>query len=183
MFFKATVQLNAPRRLDLTIRRNDNPWRARFRLFDADGAPLDMRTYGAKLQLRLYGGMPGAPNLAVNVPVYSYLLGSDGTRRTFAAGERMVTRDAPGASDITMTDYGFDIAIEAADLIGIPAGWEIGEPLRLSYDILITTPSGDENAWFEGEAIVMDGVTRPFSQADRDRMYAVSYDFAAVLAA
>lgn len=179
MFFNATVQVNVPRRLDLTIRRNDNPWRARFRLFGADGSPLDMRLYRAQLQLRLFEGMPGIPNLAVSVPIYSYFLGSDGTRSTFSGGERWVTRDAPGASDINMTEYGFDVAIEAADILGVPRARDIGEPLQLSYDILITTPAGDENAWFEGQVNVRDGVTRPLSQDDRSAMYEAAYEYTA----
>jgi hypothetical protein len=177
MFFSANVEINAPRRLDLTIRRNDNPWRARFKMFDRHGSPLDMTGYGAKLQLRLYEGMPGIPNLALSVPIYSYFLDSLGNRRTFSLGERWVTRDAPGASDITMASYGFDVVIEAADILGIPSNWAIGEALRLSYDILITDPDGNENAWFEGEMRVRDGVTRPLSQDDRDAIYQASYEF------
>lgn len=170
MFFNATVQVNSPRRLPLTIRRNDNPWRAKFRLFDHMAAPLDMRAHRARLQLRLYKGMPGLPNLAVSTPIYSYWLGSDGIQRTFSGGETWVTRDARGLSDIVMTADGFDIAIDAKDILEVPVALAIGEPVRLSYDILVTTPAGDENAWFEGEATVLDGVTRPLTDADRDAL-------------
>ncbi len=76
-----------------------------------------------------------------------------------------------------MASYGFDVVIEAADILGIPSNWAIGEALRLSYDILITDPGGNENAWFEGEMRVRDGVTRPLSQDDRDAIYQASYEF------
>lgn len=183
MFFTALVETNAPRRLDLTIRRNDNPWRARFKLFNRDGSPLDMTAYSAKLQLRLYEGMQGLPNLAVSTPIYSYLIDSQGNRLTFSRGERWVSRDARGNSNVNMTTEGFDIGIDAQDIMFIPPGCAVGEPLRLNYDILVTTPAGDENAWFEGEAIVRDGVSRPLTDRDRDDLNAIAYEFTAGAAA
>ncbi|VVT17752.1 hypothetical protein SPHINGO391_450142 [Sphingomonas aurantiaca] len=78
-----------------------------------------------------------------------------------------------------MQEYGFDIAIEAADILEVPRNWEIGAPLRLQYDILITTPAGDENAWFEGDMILRDGVTRALSQDDRSAMYEAAFAFEA----
>ena len=168
MFLTRTVEINTAKRIDLVMRRNDSPWRARFRLTTADGTPLDMTGYGARMQLRLFEGMPGVPNLGISVPVYSYFLGSDGTRRTFKGGERWVSRDSPGGSEITMNADGFEVAIVAADILFIPPSFSIEVPMMLKYDIVIKTPAGDENAWFEGDLELRDGVSRPMTDADRD---------------
>lgn len=123
-----------PMKVDLTLRRNDNPFRQMFVFEDADGDVIDMSTHDARLQIRLLPGAAGDPLL-----------------------EALSTDVAP--TYLVMSADGVEIVITKADIATLPDASIEGRDAMLYYDLLITPPGGDENAWAEGRANVKPGVT------------------------
>ena len=123
-----------PTTLPLRMRRNDDPLRLRFNITDG-GVPVDMSSgYSAKLQVRDHAGDTGTPAFEANSA------SSSGTRIALSAG-------------------GFDLIIYRSSLSTSPVGSLPAESVELAYDILITTPAGDTNAWYVGTFTLEQGVT------------------------
>lgn len=124
-----------PMRIDLTMRRNDNAFRAAFAATsEATGADYDFTGHIARLEIRMRPGQAGAAKLSATSAA------SSGTRLAVTAGgiEFVATKSAIGS---------------------LPANPATGADLVLWYDLLVTPPGGDENAWFEGQVFLKAGVT------------------------
>jgi len=118
---------------DLTVRRNDNPFRATFEVTDESGDIIDFSSgFTARLEMRLYPGADGSPLVA------ALSSASSGTR-------------------LFMHSEGIDLIVVKADiphLIGV-----VGKDQTIRYDLLVQPSGGDENAWFEGAVTVKPGVS------------------------
>jgi len=123
-----------PMKVDLTLRRNDNPFRQTFVFEDEAGSAIDMSAHAGRLEVRLLPGADGAALLEVLSTELS------GTR-------------------LDMTADGVEIIVTKADIATLPDAAIEGRDAALYYDLLITPPGGDENAWSEGRANVKPGVT------------------------
>lgn len=153
-----------PHWLPLTLRRNDNPWRHRVNVMATPGVPLDMTGYRGRMQIRQYGGVPGDPMMALSVEQLSGFVDGNGAILTFRGGEQFASSDSANGSRIIFDDHGFEIMIAGADLVRFPSGNADQRTLLFSYDLLIQPPGGDENAWYEGDVLFREGVTRPYSR-------------------
>ncbi len=124
-----------PMKVPLTVRRNDNPFRAKIILVGEDGAPVpNMATHTARFQARLHGGAAGAAIFTATSAA------SSGTR-------------------LIMSADGIELVLTKSHLSGAPQPVERGGVAELLYDILVTSPAGDENAWIEGVITILPGVT------------------------
>lgn len=108
--------------------------------FDADGNavnPVDLTGYTFAMQVRLYGLAGGSALISL------------ATVTTSVQGIRIVDAEA-GQIEIRVTD---------ATLETLPAG-KAGAAVTFAYDLLLTDPSGFEQAYAYGDFIVQPGVTR-----------------------
>jgi hypothetical protein len=156
-------------RLDLTMRRNDNPWRRRFPVLThpitydgADGheheeqALIDTTGWSMRMQIRLYEGAAGDP--IVGLDLATYTTHSDGT--PFADGAPYsVGLSANGSGMEPGVGY-VDVFVRLGDLALLPRG-PVGEgPMMFAYDLMLQPPGGDENAWYTGLVMLHEGVTK-----------------------
>jgi len=110
--------------------------------FDAGGSAVgvqDLTGWSAALQVRLYGLAGGAPLIDL------------GTVATAVEGIRLVEPTA-GQIEVRITD---------ATLESLPTSGKAGATVTFSYDLLLTDPTGLEQAYAYGDFIVKPGVTRP----------------------
>lgn len=120
--------MNAP----LVLRRNDNPCRVTWVIYDGDTV-RDLSGVTARLHVRLYEGAAGAPLISAN---------------TGETTESHLVTDVGGVQGV----------FTKADILALPVG-RAGEDVVLHYDLLLTI-EGDENAYFYGSVTVPWGVTQ-----------------------
>jgi hypothetical protein len=109
--------------------------------FDAAGGavgPVNLTGYIFALQVRLYGLAGGSALISLT------------TVTTAIEGVRIV--DAAGGE--------IEIRITDATLETLPVSGKAGEAVTFSYDLLLTDPTGLEQAYAHGDFIVQPGVTR-----------------------
>ena len=109
--------------------------------FDSAGVASgiqDLTGWTAALQVRLYGLAGGAALISL------------ATVTTAIEGIRLVEPTA-GQMEIRITD---------ATLETLPASGKAGASVTFSYDLLLTDPTGLEQAYAYGDFIVQPGVTR-----------------------
>lgn len=109
--------------------------------FTVDDLPYDLTGWVGRLQARLYGAQEGAALID---------LGS-------------VTSDSEGVWIIDAEGGSVQVRIDEDTLIGVwtalggPA--EAGDPIELSYDLVMTPPEGGDEVWAEGIFTINPGVT------------------------
>lgn len=119
-----------PRRTDLLMRRNDNPWRVKFDVRSETGALMSFTDHLVKMQVRRYPGAAGDPLIDLI--------------STATTGSRVV-----------LPSTGFVLLVSKATIASVP---DFGKQFY-HYDILVQPPSDDENVWFEGPLEIRAGVT------------------------
>lgn len=109
--------------------------------FTLDGAAYDLTSWTAKLQVRLYGATAGGALLDL----------------------ANVTTDVEGVWIIEPAEGLVRVRIEEATLVALwtslGGNSEPNAPITLSYDLVLTTPDGDDEVWTYGDFIIMPGVT------------------------
>lgn len=109
--------------------------------FDASGNavnPVDLTGYTFAMQVRLYGLAGGSALISL------------ATVTTAVQGIRIVEATA-GQIEVRITD---------TTLEALPAAGKAGASVTFAYDLLLTDPTGFEQAYAYGAFIVQPGVTR-----------------------
>ncbi|HEY1605631.1 MAG TPA: hypothetical protein VGF77_08520 [Allosphingosinicella sp.] len=125
-----------PETVDLTAWRNV-PFQEEYAFTDDAGLAVDFTGYSAALEVRQYGGQPGAAQIAL-------MLVSDG------ASEGVWFTGEPGAVRVTIFE---------ASLASLPAPPEAGGEVALVYDLVLTDPTGFQAVWMQGAFTLDPGVT------------------------
>lgn len=124
-----------PARIDLTVRRNDNPFNLHVNVTE-DDLPLNLAGYAMRMEVRSYKGAAGSALLTAST-------GNPATTPRIIAGNGY-----------------WELIIPRSDIRALPVAARLGDPRTFYYDILVRDLQTNENAWYEGRFDVDPGVTQ-----------------------
>lgn len=133
--------MTTPVTLDLSVWRNDDyveEWTFTDGTSEANpGDPIDLTSWSAEMEVRLYAGASGDPLIALAT----------------------VTTDIEGIRFVDPTNGIVSIRIQDTTLSALAPAGKRGAPSTLYYDLVLTDPAGDRHNYARGKFIVYPKVT------------------------